>query len=72
MKEVDKIFGKWIEDYIKDVLKDAGKDFADGGTIKHAIEMVQHLYPDSHSFSKRYILSVLEDYQKAVEKWFEK
>jgi len=72
MSEIDETFKERTRNYIKGLLKDVGEDFADGGTIKHAIEIVQNLYPDSHGFSKRYLLSVLEDYQKAVEKWFGK
>jgi hypothetical protein len=34
--------------------------------IKQAIRMVEKLFPDSHAFSKRYVLEVLRDYQQIV------
>lgn len=34
--------------------------------IQQAINMVEKLFPDSHAFSKRYVLTVLNEYLSTV------
>jgi hypothetical protein len=36
--------------------------------LEEVIGMIQHTYPDSHSFSKRYILEFLLDLQALTKK----
>ena len=58
-------------DKIKEIIDEVGGSLPDSRCLEEAISMVNNLFPDSHGFSKRYVLAALRITAEARKEWFE-
>ena len=58
------------EQTLRAIIDETKREFPTLDELGEAIGMVQHTYPDSHVFSKRYVLEKLITVREGLKKWF--